>query len=204
MDQINWVHVTAALVGGGAAGAGINAFVSAYRSRRQPVGRRIDVVPVFRQTGSPSSLRAKIAITHEGSTTTFENLFLAEVQVVNRGNKDIDVFEFGATLGESDRCIYVDSTPPDRHHRVLHQTSVTPSTPQREIDFRLEPFNRHDSYSFKLYLVIPEGLEEPTKILLGSASPVKFVDMPTVGEMLASAAREAALSVGPLRVVLRR
>ena len=105
MQGINWMHVIVALLGGGAAGAIIKAIVSAHRSRRQPVGRRVNLLPVFRQSGGPSALRAKIAIMHNGDTTTFENLFLAEVQVVNRGNRDIDEFEFGATLGNGDRCI---------------------------------------------------------------------------------------------------
>jgi hypothetical protein len=38
----------------------------------------------------------------------------------------------------------------------------------------------------------------------GSSSPVKFVAMPTVGEVLARAASEAVLIVGPLRVGLKR
>ncbi len=183
MGEINWVQVIVALVGGGAAGAIINALVSAHRAGRQRVGRRIDILPVFRQTGSASALRANIAVTHENQTTTFENLFLAEIQVVNRGNSDMGEFKFGATLGEGDRCIYVEATTPDRHHQVVQQTPVTPQAPQRAIDFTLKPFNREDSYSFRLYVVIPQRHDEPKAVELGSPSPIRFVDVREIARL---------------------
>src|SRR5713101_2301831 len=100
MDSIAWIQVLPALLGGGAAGAVISTAVTARRARIQPVGHRIEVVPVFRQTVRPSSMRAKLALTEGEETKTFENLFLADVQVVNRGNQDITEFNFGVTLDE--------------------------------------------------------------------------------------------------------
>ena len=204
MEGINWIHVGAALLGGGAMGAIIKTAVSSYRSRVQPVGRRIDLLPIFRASGSDSSLRAEISITHEGSTRTFKNLFLAEIQVVNRGNQDLERFEFGATLSEGDRCIHVEAEPPDRHHSVLQPSAPTPQALAQEVDLILEPFNRQDSYTFKVYVVIPEEHSEPGTIILGSPSPIRFVDMPTMGELLAASVGEAAIKVGPLRVGLGR
>ena len=205
MGDINWVHVITSLLGGGAMGAVINAFVAAYRGRLQRIGSRISFLPVFRQDGGASSLSAKIAVTHEQETRTFDNLFLAELQVVNRSNKDISEFDFGATLvGEGDQCIYVETSPPDRHHKVLQSSLVTPQAPSRELDFKLTPFNRGDSYSFKLYIVIPESRVEPGKIILGSSSPIKFIEIPTVGELLASATEMVLLNVGPLRIGMWR
>jgi len=196
MNNINWLQVVAALIGGGAAGAIITAIITTYRARRQPIGRRIDIVPVFRQSNDSRSLRAKIAIAHENKINTFENLFLAEVQIVNRGNSDLQEFLFGVTLGKEDRCIFVETLAPDRHHNNIQTTVVTPQNPQREIDFKLSPFNRGDSYSLKMYVVIPEAQMEPQEIKLGSPSPVKFIDMPTIRELLSN----AVLSIGPIRI----
>ena len=196
MSEINWLQLAVALLGGGVAGALITAVVSFYRARRQPVGRRIDVVPVFRPSGNAAQLEAAIAVTHMGKSVTFKNLFLAEVQVVNRGNRDLDELKFGATLGGGDRCIFVEATPPDRHHNVSLVSPVIPEAPQHEIDFVLKPFNRGDSYSFKLYLVIPEGRREPRDIVLGSTSPIRFVPMPTAGALLARAASEFVVNLG--------
>jgi hypothetical protein len=93
MTNINWLQIAAALIGGGAAGAIITAIITTFRARRQPIGRRIDIVPVFRQSNDSKSLRAKIAIAHENKINIFENLFFAEVQLVNRGNSDLQEFE---------------------------------------------------------------------------------------------------------------
>lgn len=182
----------------------ITAVVSAYRTRPQPVGKRIDVVPVFRPSGNEAQLEAAIAVTHAGNTVIFKNLFLAEVQIVNKGNRDLDELKFGATLGDGDQCIFVEAEPPDRHHKVTLVRPVTPEAPRHEIDFSLDPFNRGDSYSFKLYVVIPEHRREPHEMALGSASPIRFIAMPTAGEILARAASEAVFKVGPVRVGLGR
>ena len=85
MAEFNWVPVVVALVGGGAAGAVITQTVTTYRNRRQPVGRRIQVTPVFPPRRSPGELEAAIAVTHGGQRATFENLFLVEVQLINKG-----------------------------------------------------------------------------------------------------------------------
>lgn len=204
MADVNWVQITAALVGGGAVGAVINALVSSYRSRRQPVGHRLDVLPVFQPSGGTSGLQAAIAVSREGKTVTFNNLFLAEAQVVNRGNQDLPEFKFGVTLGLGDSCIYVDPSPPDRHHKASLDATPGPDAPRSEIDFTLAPFNRKDSYSFKLYLVIPAGAKEPGELRFGSSSGVTFVAMPTMGETLARAASEVTVKIGPLRVGLNK
>src|SRR2546428_11905568 len=109
--DINWLQIGAGLLGGGAFGAIIAAIVSAYRSRRQPVGYRVDVLSVFRPSEHPGQLQAAIAVTQGEKTVTFENLFLAEVNVVNSGNRDLDELTFGITLGDGDRCIHLEALP---------------------------------------------------------------------------------------------
>jgi hypothetical protein len=136
-------------VGGGAAGAVINTVVSAYRARRQPVGRRIEVVPVFRPSGSASQLRAEIATTHQGSTETFQNLFLAEIQVANRGNRDLEEFGFGATLGEGDKCIFVEAEAAVEAEAVFEAEAVTEAVsettePKKKGGFFGRMFKRKD------------------------------------------------------------
>lgn len=184
MSAINWPQVIIALLSGGAAGAIINAVVSAYRTRRQPIEYRIDVLPVFQPAGGASQLRAAIKISHGSEAAAFENLFLAEIHLVNKGNADLAQLRFGATLGNGDSCIYVEATPPDRHHRLVQETVVTPVSPMNEVDFTLEPFHRGDAYHLKFYIVVPQGNQEPGKIQLGSSSPVRFVQLPTVREIL--------------------
>ena len=108
------------------------------------------------------------------------------------------------TLGDGDRCIHVEATAPDRHHQVVPETSVAPDAPQPAIDFSLKPFNRNDPYLFKLYVVIPVGATEPKEIALGSATSVRFVEMPTATELLTRAAFDSFVKVGPFRLGLWR
>src|SRR5947207_11519336 len=63
MADTNWPQILAALAGGGAAGSMITAVVSSYRARKQPVGQRIDILPIFRPSGDAVELEAAIAIT---------------------------------------------------------------------------------------------------------------------------------------------
>jgi hypothetical protein len=207
MNDINWIQVGTALAGGGAMGAIITNLVLLYRNRRQPVGSRIDILPVFRPSTNQSQLQAAISVLYAGTTANFENLFLAEIRIQNKGNRDLEELSFGATLGNGDRCIFIETMPPDRHHVAKLLNPVTPLDPQSNIDFSLKPFNRGDTYSFKLYMVIPKARTDPAEIRLGSSSPVRFVEMPTTAEVLArfaSEAAETAIAFGPLRIGFRR
>lgn len=156
------------------------------------------MTPIFRQAHGSSGVRARIAISDGQNTSTFENLFIADVQVVNRGNSGIERFPFGVILAGGDKCVHVERLPPDRHHLIIQETEVTPQDPQSEIDFILDPFNRKDSYLVKLYIVIPEGSTDPQAIELGSSHPIKFVEMPTVAETLSKAVSGVSLSVGDI------
>jgi hypothetical protein len=204
MADTNWFQIAAALVGGGACGAVINTIVSSFRSRKQPVGRRVDVVPVFRPPGSAGQLEAEIAIRHNGQTASFKNLFIAEAKVVNKGNRDFDNLPIGVTLSNGDCCIHVEYETPDRHHKIEMTTVVSPQSRQPNIDFVLRPFNRGDYYSMKFYLVIPDNKELPGDITFGSASPIKFVAMPTAGEILTGAMSDISiLKLGSVMLIRR-
>lgn len=202
MQEINWVTVIVALLSGGAMGAIISALVTSYRARVQPVGKRIDILPLFQSAGPDTSLQAKVVITSDGRTRTFQNLFVAEIVVVNCGNRDLGQFAFGVTFSDGDKCIHVDDSSLDRHHKVTQTIAASPLTPASEVDFVLEPFNRRDSYTLKLYIVVPEQNPSPGTISLGTSCPVRFVNMPTVGEQLARSLKDAVVRIGPLRIEL--
>jgi hypothetical protein len=203
MADINWLHWIIIFVSGGAVGAIIKIIFSAYRSRIQTIGRRITLLPIFRKAGNASTLSASIATRHNNTLYTFTNLFLAEIQIINRGNTDLKNFEFGITLGKGDGCIHLESFSPDRHHIVNLKTEVNPENPRSEIDFEIVTFNRKDLFTFKLYIVIPGDKEEPQKIELSSPNAIKFVEVPSVPEIVASLAENFIVGVGPLRISMK-
>jgi hypothetical protein len=194
-SELQWWHIILPLITGGAFGAVITALVTSYKNRIQPVGHRIDLRPVFR--GSKTALNAKITISDGTNEHQFHNLFLFEVEIVNKGNQDIKEFPLGFTLKNGAEAIYAEYKSPDRHHTVS-PSGVSPSTPKSEMDITIKPFNRGDLYSFYLYVVIPEGLKEPQTVNLSSSYPIKFVDIPTIGEMVAQTA--ASITIGSIRL----
>jgi hypothetical protein len=195
--ELQWWHIVVPLLTGGAFGALITAVVTGFRNRIQPVGYRTEMVPVFKQNVEVSSLNAKIII-HEGDKEyPFHNMFVFDIYVVNRGNKDIDEFPLGFTLEKGDQAIYLEYESPDRHHTIT-PSGVSLSTPKSEVDIKLKPFNRKDWYTFRVY-VVPEGDFAPGMIELSSPYPIRFTTMPTMGEMLA-AATEVAVKVGPISI----
>jgi hypothetical protein len=200
MPDTNWVLVGASLFGGGACGAVITNVVSAVRNRKQPVGYRIDMDPVFEGTLSDSGLPARLTITDPSGPVELDNLFLAELQFVNRGNKDLKDFRLGITLAGDDRVIHVAPKPRDRFHTCNVSPAPTPKTPLQTVDFTLSPFSRGDLYSLKIYIVIPKGATEPAPIAVGSPEPVVFVGMPTLSELAIEAARGVSIGLGPIRV----
>src|SRR2546423_12298069 len=154
MDNGEWLKIAATLISGGAMGAIITGLVTTARNRIQPIGRRIETIPLFRHTLGESTLEASITISDGQKEYKFDNMFLADIQIVNRGNRDIKEFKCGLTLSGGDKAVHIVSESSDRHHVVDQMTIVTPDNSNDKIDFVLKPFNRRDSYSFKLYVVV--------------------------------------------------
>ena len=173
-----------ALVTGGLAGSFLTILYNIVRNRIQPVGKRVELVTVFGEKLAESRLDAKVTITGEAGTQyPFENLFLYEIQIINKGNQDIGEFKFGITLKDGDKAIFLEGESPSRHHIIDH-TPIHPAIQQHEIDIVLKPFNRKDNYSFRLYVVVPASKRQPSEIELYSSLPIRFVNMPTKEEII--------------------
>lgn len=202
MRDFAWIPVIATLVGGGAAGAILTMLVTAYRNRRQPVGYRIDILPVFRQTVSDSRFSATVRVADGDQTLEFDNLYVASIELVNRGNRDMSTFPVGFTLAPNDAALFAESITADRHHVSTVVVPPTPLTPRRDVDYTLTPFNRRDAYRFKLFIYTAGG--DPGQIEIGSPEPVAFRPMPTLVELAAAAARGTSLELGMFRITLSK
>lgn len=201
-----WIAIGASLLGGGAVGAIITAIVNAVKSKKQPIAYRTEVVPLFKGgMFSGSDIVATLtlsSILKGGYAQNVPNLSIANIEVVNRGNKDYPEFRIGFTLSEGDVALHCVVSPTDRHHQAQIGTQLGPSTPTREIDFTLVPFNRQDEYKFTLYIIARNGADAPGEITLGSPEPVTFDPFPSTGEILMRVAK-VALEIGPFRVLVR-
>jgi hypothetical protein len=201
MTTQQWIAVIASVIGGGAMGAVITAIATAFRNRVPLVGRRVEITSVFKQSIDGAEIVSTVTITEEGQDFKFDTLYLAEINLVNKGNKDFEEFTFGVTLAKNDLAILAVGKSSDRHHQVNATDSPSAAAPRNAIDFAVAPFNRADTYSISLYIVAPAGTE-PGDVLVSSREPVKFVDAPSMSELLGRVAAEVA--IGGLKLTFRR
>lgn len=192
------------LLSGGAAGAIITLVVTAIRNRKQPIGYRSEIVPVFTSGKiGGSDIVAKLNLHSEsgGSGNDVPNLHIAEIELTNRGNKDFPTFKMGLTLTPGNLAVHCAIRSDDRHHQATVLTTIGPGAPQNEIDFQLAPFNRRDVYRLKLYLVAIGGADLGP-IQPGSSEPVVFTQTPAFGEVVSVAGKialEGALKLPPFK-----
>jgi len=194
MVAFNWLQVIVPFCSGGAVGAVLTALITTYRNRIQPVALAQSITPVFRPTTEADQLGVEILVPLSVDKTrlkSYKNLFLAEITVMNSGNRDLPEFDFGLTLGENDSCIMVDSKSQDRHHAVQYLNRPTPEAPNQFLDLALKPFNRKDRYTIKLYIVVGDKHPEPCEIRISSKLPVKFSESPAFGDALMQALKIA-------------
>jgi hypothetical protein len=173
-----WITVVASLIGGGAMGAIITAFVTNYRNRMQPIGYKSEKIEVFKKEAGLSSLHARIMLTDERTTYNFDNLVIVRLTLTNKGNQDIAEFSFGMTLLKNDEAIRVQVETPDRHHIAEPIKAATFDSPTSEIDYKLKPFNRNDTYIFNLFITVESNEDANREVKLSSVHSVKFTPMP--------------------------
>lgn len=206
MADTIWLTVAASVLGGGAAGAVITAVVSAVRSRKQAIAYRSEILPVFNGgMFADSEIVATLTLSsllQGGYAQNIPNLSVANIEIINHGNKDYPEFKLGFSLSEGDAALHCVANALDRHHQVRFQTKLGPATPTTELDFVLAPFNRQDQYSFTLYVVAQEGRANPDEIKLGSPEPVIFTQVPTITQRLIEASK-VAIELGPFKLMLR-
>lgn len=189
MTTTQWV-VTAivALIGGGAMGAVITAFVTKYRNRRQPIAYKIEVIDVFIMSPDYQSLEVRYTKKSEEMEGIIygkdvNNLSIAQITLINKGNQDINEFKCGVTLEGTNEAIDVKLKTPDRHHIAELMTSFDLRNPAKEIDFTLKPFNRDEEYIFLIYFTYEET---PGSIKLSSPHATKFTDLKRFAEVEAT------------------
>ncbi len=191
----DWWAISGSLAGGGFAGALLTNIWTTVRARIQPVGQRVDVTPLFASGLSGDALQTTVSVSDGVKSYSFLNLHVAELSVVNRGNRDFPIFRFGFTLAGKDFCIHAESVTPDRHHTVILSQVISPASTANQADLDLKPFNRGDTYTIKLFIVAEAAALGAIRI--SSPESVRFTDMPSLAETFAAVASSAAVNVGP-------
>ena len=169
-----WVQLVVTGLTGGAMGAVITLVATRIRNRKQPISFETELVELIKKNSDFPSLRALIMKGDDsGPGLAINNLSLARIKIVNKGNQDMSEFAFGVTLADTSMAVDVTVETPDRHHKLEILTPVGLTSPKQEIDFIAKPFNRDSAYTIKINFTY---IEEPGVITLGSESPVRFVE----------------------------
>lgn len=184
-------------------GAIITSLVSTYRNRVQPIGRSVEIIPVFQKKTSDLTSDAQITIVDDQNEYQFHNLYVARIQLVNRGNQDFSEFTFGLALADRDQIISTKYHTKDRHHEVVQLSELSLDNPQSELDLILKPFNRNDSYSIDLAIVIPPIKESPGEFLFSSPHSIRFTDVSSMKDLLIEMIEDGIL-MGPLKIAIKR
>jgi hypothetical protein len=203
MTESQWIILVASFFTGGAAGAIITAAVTKYKNRRQPVGYIKETIEIFKKNLELPSLQAILMIGESGGGPgiAFENLSVARITVINKGNEDIEEFKFGITLTGENKAVDLKWETPDRHHVLTLLTPVGLSTtPRKELDFTLKPFNRGEPYIVNVYYTYTDV---PGSIKLSSSHSTQFIEMGITSEF-AKEALELIPIIGPFVKPLKK
>lgn len=163
------------ILGGGAVGAIITWFYNwYYKERIPPIGIRIKTNEIFKKV--VGEYEAKIVFTDK-IETQFNNLFISNIDLINKSNKTIPEFIFGLNLKNEDKAVYCEIKSKYNNFReVVILNDISPINPSNNIKFKIKPFNRKDEYNFKIYIVVDKN-NKPSEITPLTAEDIKWVDL---------------------------
>jgi hypothetical protein len=203
MTQDEWIKIIFGLAGGGLVGSILTNLWTDWRNRITPIGYRIENDRLFNPTQEPSSLQASITVTHDNEHYSFNNLSIAQIEIINRGNKDLEKLTYGISLDGTKKIIFAEVEGQDRHHIMTPTDVACPSTPLEKMDFTCQPFHRGNIYRLKLYIVSLEGDTQTAKIDLSSPDSVRFVEAPSINEILQEVLVGTSIVIGPFKIGIR-
>lgn len=202
---MNWYTILLIGIGvivGGAVGAFIHATIYSYRNKKTLISKRVDILPKFDNQLHRSFTENKLIISDGKRDYNYQSLNHVHIELFNKSEQDFEEFKFGITLSDDDLAIYTEAESLDRHHQIEQLTPLTLSEPKSTVNFTLHPFNRGDTYSWRLLVLTPEGRKCPGKINFSSPEPVHFLDLPTMTQLVERAAKRASLSLGVFQISL--
>jgi hypothetical protein len=186
MPDIQWPQIVASLIGGGAAGAIITAFVTRHRNRIQPIRYKLEIKELFAGVTAGPSTSVQVVLNDKGVVHAFGNLQQVNLEINNRGNVDREKFNFSLSFPHDTKIVLLEANDADRNHKFTSRPEISPAKPVDVLDFEIQPFNRGDVYEVTAYVADAEALKEDD-ILLTSPAPVSFVASYSSSDLLLKA-----------------
>lgn len=124
------LQLIAIIIFGGVGGAFVNSWFTTRRNRLQPVGKKLESFPIFEKALDDSSLHIEVTISDGKNEYKYENLHMCRIELVNQGNQDFKEFEFGVSLSDGDKAVYIEPQRQELYHKIEQRTVVSPSDPK--------------------------------------------------------------------------
>lgn len=201
--ETHWLTISIVAIAiaiGGLIGAFLQATIAKAKNVKPAISRRIDVFDIFEDPIGTTRSRQQISLSDGEKNYQYDSLQIVQVQISNQGIQDFEKFQFSINLSEDDVALYIEAKSPDPDHRVEQITTITFNQPKSKLDFIVSPLNRGDAYYLRFFIVTPDGKNQPGKIELSSPEAIRFVNLPTLAEIVQDTASRAAISLGPFQV----
>ena len=195
MNNVNWILIIVALIGGGAMGAIISQIFIWRRNKIQSVGQNIDLKPIFNSEIDNKILSSKIILEDiANQKVEFENIWIATIIIANKGNSDFKTFELGINLKNNAEAVRVIPTNSNRHHQVVFKNEPQLNKPKQEIDLTIKPFNRNQVYEIEIYLTSKNKVILKDDLELISPQSIKFVEIKDFTEVIGNVLEGVTIS----------
>ncbi|MBD1853994.1 hypothetical protein [Leptolyngbya sp. FACHB-711] len=177
--------------------------IAAYLDRKPVIAQRIDIIPKLEDLFGSLELQSLITVSNGENSYNYRDLHTVQVELTNQSRQNFDEFEFGIALASDAAIVHMEVQSPDRHRVVKPITPFSFGQPRSQVDLSLQPFNREDSYTFRLLIIVPEGSSSLGTVTLSSPEAARFAELPTTQELLKKAAKAISLPLGPFKISFR-
>lgn len=169
------IKIGTGVISGGAFGAIITAIINKRNNRIQRISKNVKISNIFYPNELLYPHITRITISGTTEDYHFENLYLCQIAVENKGNKDFNQFNFGISMPEASEMVNIQYKSSDRHHIATFDPAISFNHSSNVIDATLTPFNRKNIYHIDILFTSNRQLLE-TQIQFSTAMPVVFMD----------------------------
>ncbi|MEI9943614.1 MAG: hypothetical protein WDN26_05280 [Chitinophagaceae bacterium] len=182
MSSTDWLKygstILVSFLSGGAMGAILTNWFTNRRNRIPTIEIQQSISCVFAPV---ISVKPKITFSRGGVESHFENLYIIETQIHNKGNNDYPDFDLKLTLSPFAKIVYLECKGQDTSHEVILKEKIEFASPSMIADLSLTPFNRKNIFHITAYATC-EGKQGLTKkdIKYSSKLSANFIAAETV------------------------
>lgn len=172
----NWIASLLSFVGGSVMATLINHFLQKRSKRKkEPIALNVEIKTIFDNLSFIDD-KTNIIIRRNENDITLNNLFLASVNIFNKGIVDFEKFPVKITIKNNGNIVhFIEQKTEDPSHIIKYTENPSFENPVNQLEIKLTPFNKNDLYSFDIYYTFNSKPDEKG-VSISTTKPVKFID----------------------------